>query len=168
MSTFGFSWRKLILVSFDPHIDAPAYQAAGVDMNVTFLMAVDAMDMTNGPYLTQNPTDLSYHSQAASKLCPALTKWPSPKLRITSFPFAPLETRLTEREQCIDPSWVPEQKWVPVEMPPGGMLLFGSFLAHRSGPNTSDRWRAGIYATASVISWTIPCVGRLAEQVSIV
>lgn len=40
-----FGW---IYSRFDPHIDAPAYQAAGVDMNVTFLMAVDAMDMTNG------------------------------------------------------------------------------------------------------------------------
>jgi hypothetical protein len=36
------------LWTFEPQIDAPAYQAAGVDMNVTFLMAVDAMDMTNG------------------------------------------------------------------------------------------------------------------------
>ena len=61
-------------------------------------------------------------------------------------PFhGPIETDCWR--QCIEPSWVPAQNWVPVELPPGGMLLFGSFLAHRSGPNLSTGWRAGIYAT---------------------
>ena len=62
--------------SFDPHIDAPAYQGAGVDMNVTFLMAVDAMDMTNG--------ELCSVSETYSKLTcciPMQAAWKSSRAR---------------------------------------------------------------------------------------
>ena len=32
-------------------------------------------------------------------------------------------------------------------MPAGALLFFGSYLAHRSGPNSSPKPRAAIYAT---------------------
>ena len=34
----------------------------------------------------------------------------------------------------------------------GQFLVFGSYLAHRSGPNNSDKGRAAIYATYNAIS----------------
>jgi hypothetical protein len=37
-------------------------------------------------------------------------------------------------------------------MPAGALLVFGSYLAHRSGPNSSPRPRAAIYATYNGIS----------------
>jgi ectoine hydroxylase-related dioxygenase (phytanoyl-CoA dioxygenase family) len=49
--------------------------------------------------------------------------------------------------QCIEPSWEAKQTWVPVPMSAGSILVFGSYLAHRSGPNSSQKPRAAIYAT---------------------
>ncbi|ORY29323.1 hypothetical protein BCR39DRAFT_532323 [Naematelia encephala] len=54
--------------------------------------------------------------------------------------------------RCIDPTWEAKQTWVPVPMPAGAMLLFGSYLAHRSGANSSPKPRAAIYATYNGIS----------------
>jgi hypothetical protein len=50
-------------------------------------------------------------------------------------------------DRCIDKNWEEAQTWVPVPMPAGALLLFGSYLAHRSGPNASPRPRSAIYAT---------------------
>jgi 2-aminoethylphosphonate dioxygenase len=36
---------------------------------------------------------------------------------------------------------------VPVELAPGELLVFGSYLAHRSGGNESEKARKAIYAT---------------------
>jgi len=54
--------------------------------------------------------------------------------------------------RCIDPTWESQQTWVPVPMPAGALLVFGSYLAHRSGPNSSPRPRYAIYATYNGIS----------------
>ena len=54
---------------------------------------------------------------------------------------------ISPRDNCIEGSWVNEQKWVPVELSPGELLVFGSYLAHRSGPNNSNKDRKAIYAT---------------------
>ncbi|KAK0253315.1 hypothetical protein LTR91_009702 [Friedmanniomyces endolithicus] len=40
-------------------------------------------------------------------------------------------------DNCIDPAWTAEQKWLPVELAAGDALIFGSSLAHRSAANTS-------------------------------
>ncbi|KAL9092564.1 MAG: hypothetical protein Q9165_004368 [Trypethelium subeluteriae] len=50
-------------------------------------------------------------------------------------------------DNCIEPKWVQAQTWTPVELEPGQLLVFGSYLAHRSGPNRSDVDRKAIYAT---------------------
>ena len=43
--------------------------------------------------------------------------------------------------------WVAQQTWRPIEMAPGDVLMFDSYLAHRSGPNLSDRSRRALYVT---------------------
>ena len=50
-------------------------------------------------------------------------------------------------DKCIAKDWEAAQTWVPVPMKAGDLLVFGSYLAHRSGPNNSPRPRAAIYAT---------------------
>ncbi|KAL5328080.1 hypothetical protein ACEPPN_005788 [Leptodophora sp. 'Broadleaf-Isolate-01'] len=50
-------------------------------------------------------------------------------------------------DNCITPDWVASQNWIPVEMKAGEMMIFGSSLAHRSGPNVSSKDRRAVYAT---------------------
>ena len=52
----------------------------------------------------------------------------------------------------ITQEWCDAHTWVPVPLGVGDMLVFGSHLAHRSGPNTSTRERAMLYATYSAES----------------
>ncbi|KAE8345285.1 hypothetical protein BDV24DRAFT_125707 [Aspergillus arachidicola] len=56
------------------------------------------------------------------------------------------EIKLGE-DRCIDPAWVESQKWTPCALQPGDIMVFGSYLAHRSGANTSSKDRRAIYAT---------------------
>ncbi|WFD00954.1 2-aminoethylphosphonate dioxygenase [Malassezia yamatoensis] len=55
-------------------------------------------------------------------------------------------------DNCIKSDWEKEQTWVPVALQPGDTLIFGSFLAHRSGSNNSSKRRAAIYATFNALS----------------
>ncbi|KAJ6097037.1 Phytanoyl-CoA dioxygenase [Penicillium canescens] len=48
---------------------------------------------------------------------------------------------------CIEPTWVKMSIWTPAELESGDILIFGSYLAHRSGANTSPKDRRAIYAT---------------------
>lgn len=50
-------------------------------------------------------------------------------------------------DNCLSPSWVAAQRWLPVELRAGDILVFGSYLAHRSGPNHSSCDRKALYAT---------------------
>ncbi|XMA12036.1 hypothetical protein WAI453_004827 [Rhynchosporium graminicola] len=50
-------------------------------------------------------------------------------------------------DNCIVPQWIESHEWVSVEMKAGEMLIFGSSLAHRSGPNKSTKDREAVYAT---------------------
>ena len=47
----------------------------------------------------------------------------------------------------ITPEWENSHEWLSVPLEPGDILLFGSHLAHRSGPNKSPRSRSMVYAT---------------------
>lgn len=47
----------------------------------------------------------------------------------------------------ISEAWEKSHEWVTVPLEPGDMLLFGSHLAHRSGPNRTDESRSAVYAT---------------------
>lgn len=47
----------------------------------------------------------------------------------------------------IDPEVIAKLKWIPLRMNPGDMLLFDSFVPHRSGPNLSLNSRRALYIT---------------------
>lgn len=48
---------------------------------------------------------------------------------------------------AIAKAWEDAHEWIKVPLKPGDVLLFGSHLAHRSGPNRTDSSRSMIYAT---------------------
>jgi 2-aminoethylphosphonate dioxygenase len=48
--------------------------------------------------------------------------------------------------------WVDEQVWKPIEMQPGDVLIFDSYLPHRSGSNRTDRPRRALYVTYNRVS----------------
>ncbi|KAJ5919507.1 hypothetical protein N7454_009342 [Penicillium verhagenii] len=50
-------------------------------------------------------------------------------------------------DRCIEPAWVENHPWTSCDLQPGDILVFGSYLAHRSGANTSTKDRRAIYAT---------------------
>ncbi|KZT54294.1 PhyH-domain-containing protein, partial [Calocera cornea HHB12733] len=56
------------------------------------------------------------------------------------------------QDHTITKEWEAARQWAPVPLDTGDMLVFGSFLAHRSGPNNSPYGRAAIYATYNAIS----------------
>ncbi|EED19020.1 conserved hypothetical protein [Talaromyces stipitatus ATCC 10500] len=53
---------------------------------------------------------------------------------------------------CIESDWVDNHKWVSCNLQPGDILVFGSYLAHRSGANRSARDRKAVYATYNSVS----------------
>jgi len=54
---------------------------------------------------------------------------------------------INEDDYCIQSAWVEKHEWTPVELEPGELLAFGSYLAHRSRGNKSGGNRKAIYAT---------------------
>lgn len=53
-------------------------------------------------------------------------------------------------DNCIPKSWINQQSWAAANLSAGQVLIFGSYLAHRSGANTSERDRKALYATYNV------------------
>lgn len=62
-----------------------------------------------------------------------------------------MDIELAEGGRIAD-AWVEAHEWVSVPLEPGDVLIFGSHLAHRSGPNNTDKRRASLYATFSAKS----------------
>ena len=54
-----------------------------------------------------------------------------------------------EKDATIQQTWCDQQKWIPLECKTGSILIFGSYLAHKSGPNKSSASRRLIYLTYS-------------------
>ncbi|KAJ1949383.1 hypothetical protein EC988_004792, partial [Linderina pennispora] len=52
-----------------------------------------------------------------------------------------------EADGSISKKWCDEHEWVPVECNSGDILIFGSYIAHRSADNMSDTNRANLYMT---------------------
>jgi ectoine hydroxylase-related dioxygenase (phytanoyl-CoA dioxygenase family) len=50
-------------------------------------------------------------------------------------------------DQTLDSSWTAGQAWKSIETEPGDLLLFDSYVPHRSGPNRSQRPRRALYVT---------------------
>ncbi|KAM3547800.1 hypothetical protein MY1884_009436 [Beauveria asiatica] len=63
-----------------------------------------------------------------------------------------MQVPINKATNCIEKSWVESQTWTPVELEAGELLIFTSYLAHRSGPNTSSSDRRAIYATYNCAS----------------
>lgn len=51
------------------------------------------------------------------------------------------------KDNCIESAWAEKQAWTSVNLEAGELLIFGSYLAHRSGANKSSSDRKAIYAT---------------------
>ena len=47
----------------------------------------------------------------------------------------------------ISDAWADVHEWIEVPLDAGDVLIFGSHLAHRSGPNRTSKPRASLYAT---------------------
>jgi len=43
-------------------------------------------------------------------------------------------------------------KWLPVPLTPGDVVIFGSYIPHRSGPNTTNKSRRTLYITYNPVS----------------
>lgn len=52
----------------------------------------------------------------------------------------------------IDPAWVAAATWRPVEAAPGDVVVFDSYVPHRSDTNRSDRPRRVLYLTYNAAS----------------
>ncbi|KAL7935673.1 hypothetical protein V8C35DRAFT_333561 [Trichoderma chlorosporum] len=58
-----------------------------------------------------------------------------------------MDVPINSATNCIESNWVDSQTWTPVELEAGQLLIFTSYLAHRSGANKSSTDRKAIYAT---------------------
>ena len=76
-----------------------------------------------------------------------------------------MQLPIRESDHCLEYDWVDKQTWTPVELEAGSLiplisfqlcltiyltgqlLIFGSYLAHRSAANSSDVDRKALYAT---------------------
>jgi ectoine hydroxylase-related dioxygenase (phytanoyl-CoA dioxygenase family) len=52
----------------------------------------------------------------------------------------------------IDPAWVGSATWEPLEAAPGDVVVFDSYVPHRSDTNRSDRPRRVLYLTYNAAS----------------
>ena len=125
---------------FAPHIDAVAYTHIKDVKHLTILLSVDPSNLRNGGL---EVVDGSHEMQVP----------------------------INKTTNCIEQGWVDSQAWAPVELEAGKLglssqdgdvivnnhrtgqlLIFTSYLAHRSGPNTSSADRKAIYATYNCAS----------------
>lgn len=57
-----------------------------------------------------------------------------------------------DESQSLSQGAIAQERWEPMATAPGDLVLFGSFLPHRSGPNRSDRPRRAAYLTYNGVS----------------
>ncbi|TQW01086.1 hypothetical protein V2A60_002101 [Cordyceps javanica] len=63
-----------------------------------------------------------------------------------------VDVPINPKTNCITDEWVASQKWTPVELESGQLLIFTSYLAHRSEANHSSTDRKAVYATYNLAS----------------
>ncbi|KAJ1641802.1 hypothetical protein J3B02_000413 [Coemansia erecta] len=102
---------------FKPHQDAPAFTHLGQNNHVTALFTIDGSYIDNG----------------------CLYVVPGSHADKTILPH--------HADGAIVEEWCNAQKWNPVECNAGDVLIFGSYLAHKSGENVSNVSRANLYMT---------------------
>ncbi|KAK1234635.1 hypothetical protein PQX77_002160 [Marasmius sp. AFHP31] len=104
------------------HLDSTSYTHVSKVKHLSFLMAVEPATLENG--------------------C----------LEVVAGSHNPPEPIPIGKDQCISNEWCAKQTWTPVPLETGQLLIFGSYLAHRSADNKSPNGRAAIYVTYNALS----------------
>ncbi|KAJ2802208.1 hypothetical protein H4R20_003368 [Coemansia guatemalensis] len=107
---------------FKPHQDAPAFTHIGPATHITILFTVD------GSYLDNGCLKVVPGSHADQQILPH------------------------HEDGAIVEEWCKTNEWIPVECNSGDILIFGSYLAHKSDENTSNVSRANLYMTYNPLS----------------
>ncbi|KAJ2004922.1 hypothetical protein H4R26_002232 [Coemansia thaxteri] len=107
---------------FKPHQDAPAFTHLGQVNHITILFTID------GSYIENGCLHVVPKSHQNSILIPH------------------------HEDGSIVDEWCDSHTWTPVECNSGDVLVFGSYLAHKSGVNTSSDSRANLYMTYNPLS----------------
>ena len=102
---------------FPPHQDAPAFTSFGQKSHLTVNVAIDAATQANG-CLEVSPGKHTFGLYEQN----------------------PAHGGLSDKaEASLD--------WIPVPLDPGDVLIFSSWLPHRSGTNTTSKSRRALYVT---------------------
>lgn len=102
---------------FEPHQDAPAFTGQGQVFHVTAMIAADPATRENGCL------EIVVGGHTLGLL-----------------PHTP-------ESGALPPDVVERLEWTPLELGQGDVAFFGSYIPHRSGPNTTDRPRKTLYIT---------------------
>lgn len=111
---------------FPAHQDAPAFVQFGQSSHMTVMFTIDATTAENG----------------CLEIVPGSHK-------------NDYERRILPQEKqdgSISLDWCGKQTWVPVYCEPGSILIFGAYLAHRSGDNITEKSRKAVYLTYNAAS----------------
>jgi len=107
---------------FPPHQDAPAYVAFNQKLHMTMMLAADPMTVENG--------------------CLEFVKGEHTK---GTFPQ-------NESDGSMKQEIVEKMKWEPAVTDIGAVMIFNSYVPHRSGPNSSNTSRRAYYLTFNALS----------------
>ncbi|WIM93121.1 phytanoyl-CoA dioxygenase family protein [Actinoplanes oblitus] len=122
--------------AFTPHQDFPAYEAFGPAYHVTAMVALDRADQENG--CLQVATN---HRRVAREHGSVVER------EVAGRPLF----RAVQEGDAADGSIVPEAvrvfDWHPLEVAAGDIVLFDSFIPHRSFENRSSRARRALFMT---------------------
>ncbi|GAB5587462.1 hypothetical protein Unana1_02362 [Umbelopsis nana] len=106
---------------FPPHQDAPAFVQFGQSTHMTVMFTIDPTTAENG----------------------CLEVAPGSHKNTFERGILPQE----KHDGSIAREWCNKENWIPVYCKPGSVLIFGAYLAHRSGDNNTDKSRVAIYLT---------------------
>ncbi|CDS05333.1 hypothetical protein LRAMOSA07862 [Lichtheimia ramosa] len=106
---------------FPAHQDAPAFVQFGQSSHMTVMFTIDPTTDANG----------------------CLEVVPGSHKNAFERGILPQE----KHDGSISVDWCKQQEWVPVHCKPGSVLIFGAYLAHRSGDNNTDQSRIAVYLT---------------------
>jgi ectoine hydroxylase-related dioxygenase (phytanoyl-CoA dioxygenase family) len=108
---------------FPAHQDAPAFVQFGQSSHMTVMFTIDPTTNENG----------------CLQVVPGSHKTKE---------ILPQEMH----DGSISLDWCAKHEWVPVYCKPGSVLIFGAYLAHRSGDNTTTQSRKAVYLTYNAAS----------------
>lgn len=111
---------------FPAHQDAPAFVQFGQSSHMTAMFTIDPTTNENG----------------------CLEVVPGSHKNNYERGILPQETH----DGSISLDWCAQHEWVPVYCKPGSVLIFGAYLAHRSGDNKTNKSRRAVYLTYNAAS----------------